>query len=305
MASCHGRRVTRTRFDHFGKQMVRAALELRGPVETDAEVQADARRVDLWFMPDPTRASVPDHLGLLGRITAGPSTLEFFHCTPSGEELAACLIKHGDFRHFLSLRKVPPPTPTQWVISSGRPADGIEGLWLRPMHNWPSGIYEGPPLLWTRLMVVNELPVARDTLLLRLLGAGRVLKHAIAELKALRAEAPERMLALPILLRLRLDVPTDPAKQTSDDQEFLMNTQDIVDTWRREAIQEGVKQGLERGVACSLVDIYEARFGAMPDDIRAVIEDTHDEATLRAWVKLAGTRGADEIAAAIRAFRAS
>ncbi len=27
-----------------------------------------------------------------------------------------------------------------------------------------------------------------------------------------------------------------------------MNTQDIVETWRREAIQEGVKQGLQEGV---------------------------------------------------------
>ena len=80
-----------------------------------------------------------------------------------------------------------------------------------------------------------------------------------------------------------------------------MNTQDIVDTWRREAIQEGVKQGLERGI----VRIYEARFGAMPEDLRAVIEDTHDESILYAWLELAGTRGADEIAAAIRASRAS
>jgi hypothetical protein len=81
------------------------------------------------------------------------------------------------------------------VISSGRPERGIEGLWLRPMNGWPSGFYEGPPLLWTRLVVVSELPVARDTLLLRLLGAGRVLRQAIPELKALQAEAPERTLA--------------------------------------------------------------------------------------------------------------
>jgi hypothetical protein len=125
----------------------------------------------------------------------------------------------------------------------------------------------------------------------------------------MQAEAPERTLALPILRRLRLEIPADPAKQTNDDQEFLMNTQDIVETWRREAIQEGVKQGIEqgieRGIARSLIDIYEARFGAMPGEIRAVIEDTHDEPTLRAWLKLAGTQGADEIAAVIRAFRAS
>ena len=122
------------------------------------------------------------------------------------------------------------------MISSGRPERGIEGLWLSPMNGWPTGIYEGPPLLWTRLVVVSELPVARDTLLLRVLGANRVLKQAIAELKALEGEAPERTLERPILLRVRSEIPADPVKQTNDDQEFLMNSQDIVETWRREAI---------------------------------------------------------------------
>ena len=307
----------RTRFDQFGKQMVRTALEGCGPVETDAEVPADTRRIDLWFMPDHAREPVPDHLGVLGRIARGPSTFEFFHNTPSGEELAACLIKHGEFRHFLSLRRTPPPVPTQWIISAGRPDGGIEGLWLRPMNSWLPGIYEGPPLLWTRLVVVNELPVARDTLLVRLLGAGSVLKQAIAELQALQAEAPERALALPILVRLRLTVPSDPSKQTTDDREFLMDTQDIVETWRREAVQEGVEQGIKQGikqgveqgvkqgVAHSLIEVYEARFGAMPQDLRAVVEDVDDEPALVRWLRIVGTGSADEIAAAIRSFRAS
>ena len=43
----------------------------------------------------------------------------------------------------------------------------------------------------------------------------------------------------------------------------------------------------------------------MPDELHQVIEDTHDEATLYAWLQLAGTHGADEIAAAIHAARAS
>ena len=98
---------------------------------------------------------------------------------------------------------------------------------------------------------------------------------------------------------LRFDILANPAEQTSDDQEFLMQTQDIVETWRQKAVQEG----LERGVARSLISFYEARFGAMPDDVRAIIDDTHDEATLDGWVKLAGTRSADEVAAAIRAYR--
>jgi hypothetical protein len=111
------------------------------------------------------------------------------------------------------------------------------------MEGWPPGIYDGPPLLWTRLVVVSELPVTLDTLLLRLLGAGQVLKQAIAEIKALRTEDPARSLALPLLVRLRLEIPSDPTQWTGDDQEFLMQTQDIVETWRQEAIQEGIQQG--------------------------------------------------------------
>ena len=96
-----------------------------------------------------------------------------------------------------------------------------------------------------------------------------------------------------------------------------MDTQDIVETWRREAVQEGIEQGrkqgieqgreqgLKQGVAHSLVEVYEARFGAMPGDLRAVVEDTADEPTIITWLRLAGTRSADELAAAIRSFRAS
>jgi DNA invertase Pin-like site-specific DNA recombinase len=135
------------------------------------------------------------------------------------------------------------------------------------------GIYESPPLWYTRLVVVSELAVTRDTLLMRLLGAGSVLKQALAELMALPADAEERRIALPPLLRCRLAVPTDPAQQTSDDQEFLMDTQEIVETWRREAIQEGVKQGLEEGVKQGLeqgerkllLRMLRRRFGAEVD----------------------------------------
>ena len=68
------------------------------------------------------------HAHFVGRVTAGPCTLEFFHNTPSGEEQHVCSIKPGEFRHFLSRRKTLPPLPIQWVICSGRPDAGIDGL---------------------------------------------------------------------------------------------------------------------------------------------------------------------------------
>ena len=43
----------------------------------------------------------------------------------------------------------------------------------------------------------------------------------------------------------------------------------------------------------------------MPEDLRAVVEALDDEPTLVTWLRLAGTRSAAEIAAAIRSFRAS
>lgn len=59
-------------------------------------------------MPDPACAPVPGYLGLLGAHHRRPEHAEFFHNTPSGDDLADCLIKHGQFRHYLSLRKPPP-----------------------------------------------------------------------------------------------------------------------------------------------------------------------------------------------------
>jgi flagellar biosynthesis/type III secretory pathway protein FliH len=98
---------------------------------------------------------------------------------------------------------------------------------------------------------------------------------------------------------------SDPTQRSNKDQEFLMDTQDIVEAWRQEAIQEGIAEGVVQGVAQALIEVYEARFGAMPGDVRATVEETHDGPTLRAWVRLVGTRDATEITAAIRASRAS
>ena len=44
-----------------------------------------------------------------------------------------------------------------------------------------------------------------------------------------------------------------------------MNTQDIVEAWRREGIQEGVKQGLEQGERKVLLRQLRRRFGAEVD----------------------------------------
>jgi hypothetical protein len=87
-----------------------------------------------------------------------------------------------------------------------------------------------------------------------------------------------------------------------------MSTHDIVEAWKQQWLEEGMRQGVERGIAQgvergivrTLVDVYEARFGAIPAELRAALERTHDEATLRGFSKLFGVGTASEIAEALR-----
>jgi len=87
-----------------------------------------------------------------------------------------------------------------------------------------------------------------------------------------------------------------------------MSTHAVVEAWKQQWIEEGMRQGVERGIAQglergivrTLVDVYEARFGAMPAELRAALERTHDEAMLRSFSKLFGVGTASEIAEALR-----
>jgi hypothetical protein len=116
-------------------------------------------------------------------------------------------------------------------------------------------------------------------------------------------------LALPILLRLRIELPKDPAQRTQEEEELWMSTQDIVkqlfEDGRKEGLKEGLKEGREEGLVEAILTLYDMRFGRPPADIEAVLCRTHDRAILREWLKLVGTRSADEVAAALREGKTS
>jgi len=149
-------------------------------------------------------------------------------------------------------------------------------------------------------VVVSELPRTRDALLVRLMGAGKTLKRAIADLRALPHDAPERRLALPILVRLRLEIPADPAKQTKSDREFLMTTEEI-----DKYLEELRKEGLDEGFAQAVLAAYEVRFGAPPAALVAAIERARDRAALQRWLEIVTTRSAEDVARALRKPRST
>jgi hypothetical protein len=162
-----------------------------------------------------------------------------------------------------------------------------------------AGIYDGPPLTRTRIVVIRELPRTRDTLLVRLMGAGATLERAIVDVQALPLDAPERRLALPILVRLRLEIPADPAQQTTTDREFLMTTQEV-DKYL-ETLQQ---KGRDEGFAQAVISAYRARLGAPPAALVSAVERASDHAELQRLLELVTTRSAEDVAAALRKPRA-
>jgi hypothetical protein len=142
----------------------------------------------------------------------------------------------------------------------------------------------------------------------RTLGAGATLRQALAEVDALPPASRLRTLIKPLLLRYKLEIPRDPAQQTPDDKEFVMDTEDIVERWEKEAELrgelkgelKGELRGVERTLKRNVIEVYELRFGPMPAALRATIEAAKDERLLDGWLKLAVTRSAEELAEAIR-----
>ena len=96
-----------------------------------------------------------------------------------------------------------------------------------------------------------------------------------------------------------------------------MSIDSVYEQWEQQVTQKGIERGLERGLERgreqgreqgreleakrTLHMLYEARFGAMPSAITAMIEATHDMAKLENWILLAATRPPEELTAAVQA----
>ncbi len=153
------------------------------------------------------------------------------------------------------------------------------------------------------IVAISELPRTRDTLLVRLMGAGKTFRLAVGDARSLPLEALEGRLALPILANLRLEVPAEPSKQTESDREFMMTTEEYK-KWLDGLAQEGAQKGAQKGVADSVLMVYRARFGAAPAALVAVVESAPDRAALERWLVLVSTGTEEEVAAALPKRRA-
>lgn len=178
----------------LGQGILGAALDAAGMVPLSVQIGTEPDWIGFYFEPAPSGVPAP---GLLGRMTGSPAILSPLHLTPGEPEV------HNAMREALNLwtmqgragkkaKKKRPEMPESWLIST-EPSDELKrGFGLKAKPTWPTGIYFGPSALAMQAIVLRELPVTRDTLLLRLLGVGDVLEKALTEQAALAQDALER-----------------------------------------------------------------------------------------------------------------
>lgn len=262
-------------YDLLAKGLLEGALQ--GPCEVRVEEQAvaDARAIDTVVVPDPQRRDELETRGVLGAIAAEFCVIEAYHDPPDVPDVDECQLKALalDARQRAAWKALPasergplPPRPRLWILSAGDP-ETLRRAWaMVPMPDWPTGCYWTGSSLGPHVVVIRMLPRTRDTLLLRLLGAGPPLKDAYDDLRALPADAWERGMLVPTLELLRLDLPRMGMGEY-DSQEDTMRYQEAVKIYQRdraeyeaearadglkEGLQEGLREGLREGLALPL-----------------------------------------------------
>lgn len=301
----------RTRYDQLSKALLEDALAVVGRATRQQEIADEPQMVDLWFIPRRRDRALLAGRGLLGRMVAGPSPglLEPFHQPPRMDEVRACIRKQlvlhaGRLRQARRLGRCRPRFPVLWIISAGRPERVLQEYAFSGMTGWPPGFWMRQPADALRLVVVSELPRERDTLLLRLMGSGRVQEDALAELEGLPEDAWEHEVATENVVAFRARLPKNG---TDEERRFMLNTNGIYEKWvkkhRAEGQKEGQKLGQRKSLKRSIRRLYVARFGPMPEALLAGVKAEDSVTQLDRWLLHVGTCTEEEIAAMLTAGR--
>ena len=276
-------------FDQLAKKIGKEALDASGPTIVQYEISRDAQHADIRHDPDPARDRERARLGLLGRIAAILCLIEIYGHAPSGAEIRACLSKHFAHRDECE-RKAraqnkrraqkgvplePFVEPRLWIIAATASTPMLLKLEADAAPGWPVGVYfHGDDLYRTGIVVVDELPRDRSTLLVRIMAAGPVLPGALTDLAALPEDAHERAVAERILVHLQHVIGKKPGR-TPEEEEFIVSMQG---TWK-----EAREQGRTEEAARAVLTVLRVRGIAVPDAARERILAETDAARLERW----------------------
>ncbi|MFP4119879.1 hypothetical protein [Coleofasciculus sp.] len=238
-------------------------------------------------MPTPSPSTVPENLGLLGRMAATACLLEPFRNAPSPSEVLDCQSKLNSVRSEMRRKARREGTsfreadwPHLWILSpscSTRLLDGF-GARLNESGNWGEGVYFLQEFQKSALIAINQLPVTEDTLWLRVLGKRGTQRRAIDELVALPQQNPFRQTILEILANWRITV-NESENLSEQDRELLMNLSPAYLKWQEETLQQGRLEGIQEGIQAGRLEgqrqmaenFLRVRFGSLDEQLSGAI----------------------------------
>jgi hypothetical protein len=302
----------RNQFDYIAKGIGEEGLRSSGSTFVNDVINPETQYADLRHEPDPARHTERARLGLLGRLAAFACLIEVYSEAPNGEEFRACLSKHfaawqqrarkaraDNKKRTAPPAPEPPNDPFLWIITAGAPTTLLTKLKLEGSQRWPTGVYLfGDEILRVGIVVASELPRDSTTLLVRLMAAGPLLAPAVRELASLPPDAPERVVAEPILLTFQHRL-GQSASPTSEEQEFIMA---VLKSWedgkaearaegrtegREEGRTEGREEGRTEGRTEAVLTVLDVRGVSVPDAARQRIQSERDLSVLKRWLEKA------------------
>ena len=284
-------------FDQLAKKVGKEALDACGSTIVQYEISRDAQHADIRHDPDPARNAERARLGLLGRIAAALCLIEIYGHAPSGVEIRACLGKHvahwdecerkaraqNKRRKEKNLPPEPFVEPRLWIIAAAISVPLLRKLEVTTAPGWPAGVhFHGGNLYRVGIIVAEQLPRDRSTLLVRLMAAGPALPGAIEDLAALPEDAYERTVAEQILIHLRHVIGKKPGR-SPEEEEFIVR---IHGTWA-DARKEGRTEGEAIARASSVLTVLRARGITVPDAARERILVEKNAKRLERWLEKA------------------
>ena len=234
----------RKRYDHISKTALTTLLAGKGTVLIERRTTAEPQSIDALFERKAPPDNEPGIAGLLARETA---LFEPFHQAPRRAAVRACLMKQFTLEAERRRKRVgAKKPPLLWILSAGMPRKVIAWFHFRRMKRAPLGVWTAPRSLRMRLVVISELDRCRETLLLRLMGAGRTLHDALEDLRHLPETAPERKAMLPTLAQSGMELKMQPGKRTQAEEKRMNDVQWAFDELLRKTAEEGKGEGVKR-----------------------------------------------------------
>jgi hypothetical protein len=293
----------RTWPETYAKEVLGTALEFRGQIITEYEIVERRQRADMLFVPD-SEPSGREHLGIVDSMAdLGQCIIELFSHTPGSRAGFDCVGKHFTWYRQLCNQarrdRMPvPPRPRLWMISPGQPRSLLADLCMKPMDDWPTGFWHTAGKIHAHVIVVRDLPVIRDTLLLRLMDQGKRLQRAMAELDELPPGSPLRQRLVEVTVAWRKEM----FETSNEDDMIYPETKARYAEWKAKVLDEGMKKGIEEGIKKGRKAGERAlvrkqlilRFGELPADVERRLERA-SVARLERWAERLLT--ADSLAA--------